>query len=102
MVKELTEETFEKTLSSVEGPIVVDFWAAWCGPCRMLGPILNELSEDEGVSASFYKVNADENPKLAEKYSISSLPTVMIFENGTLKNSIVGVRPPNVYKELLL
>jgi thioredoxin 1 len=102
MVNELTEETFEETLSSAEGPVLIDFWAAWCGPCRMLGTILNELSEDESISGQFYKVNADENPKLAEKYSIVSLPTVMIFENGTLKNSIVGVRPPNVYKELLL
>ncbi|MGL1902293.1 MAG: thioredoxin [Fibrobacterales bacterium] len=102
MVNELTATAFDEAIASADGPVLIDFWAAWCGPCRMLGTILNELSDDDSVTGTFYKVNADENPGLVDKYSITSLPTVMIFENGTLKNSIVGVRPLNVYKELLL
>jgi thioredoxin 1 len=100
MVKDLAEKEFDQAIAG-EGIVLIDFWAAWCGPCRMLGPILNELSEDSTIHASFYKVNADENPSLSQKYEITSLPTVMVFENGVLKNTIVGVRPPNVYRELL-
>jgi thioredoxin 1 len=102
MVNDLTDSMVDEVLTAAEGKVVVDVWAAWCGPCRMLGPILEDLSNDQKIPAKFYKLNADENPALVEKYSITSLPTVLIFEKGNVVNTVVGVRPPNMYKELLL
>ncbi len=101
MVNELTEANFDETISNAEGLVLVDFWAAWCGPCRMLGTILNDLSEED-TKAEFYKVNVDENSAIAEKFKITSLPTVIVLSKGEIQNTLVGVRPKGMYKEILL
>lgn len=101
MVKEITEKDFDVEVLAKDGLVLVDFWAAWCGPCRMLSPILDKLSEVKSDSADFYKINVDENPAIAQKFNITSLPTVLVFEKGTVKNNLVGVRPSQVYEEML-
>jgi thioredoxin 1 len=95
----LTKETFDQTISS--GTVLVDFWADWCGPCRMLSPILDELAGKVGDKAVFAKVNVDEEQELAFKYGVSSIPTVLVFQNGVMKTSAVGVRPASSYEEML-
>ena len=95
----LTKGNFDETIK--EGTVLVDFWADWCGPCRMLSPILDELAEKVGDKAVFGKVNVDEETDIARRFEISSIPTVMIFKNGELKETKVGVQPAGVYEALL-
>lgn len=102
MINELTDANFEEKVSQADTLVLVDFWAAWCGPCRMLGAILKELSDEDDIQALFYKVNVDENPVIAEKFKINSLPTVIVFDKGEVKNILVGVRPKMMYKEILI
>ncbi|OJW67181.1 MAG: thioredoxin [Candidatus Amoebophilus sp. 36-38] len=86
----LTDADFDQALKSSK-PVLVDFWASWCGPCRMLGPIIEELAEDYQGRADIYKVNIDENSVAPNKYSIRSIPTMIIFKNGEPIERIVGV-----------
>ena len=82
-------------------PVLVDFWAPWCGPCQLLGPILEELSKEAGSKAHIYKVNIDENPKTAERYGISKIPTVIAFRNGKAEKEFVGLQPKKTYADAL-
>jgi len=92
-MREVTDESFGNDVLEVEGPVVVDFWAPWCGPCRAVGPILEQLEDTSGGRVAFTKVNVDENPAVAVRYGVLSIPTVMIFEGGEPRETVVGARP---------
>lgn len=96
----ITTATFDQTINSAK-PVLVDFWAAWCGPCRMLGPIVEELANEVGDTAVVGKVNVDEQPDLAARYGITTIPTVLVFQNGEVIQKSVGVRPKEELKSLL-
>jgi thioredoxin 1 len=95
----LTQETFDETIKN--GTVLVDFWADWCGPCRMLAPVLDELAEKLGDRAVFAKVNVDEERELAMRFGVSSIPTVIVFKDGVQKANAVGVRPARAYEEMI-
>ena len=92
-VKVINEENFEKEILNSQTTAIVDFYADWCGPCKMMSPIIDEIAEDESLTVG--KVNVDENTELAIKYDIMSIPTVLIFKNGELVNRFVGVHDKN-------
>ena len=92
-IKNCSEEDFEKEVISSKVPVLVDFWAEWCAPCKMLTPILEELSNEFKNKVLVVKVNLDENQDLAMKYSIRSIPTLLLFNNGELLDSKVGLLP---------
>lgn len=97
MAIELTSAEFETKIKESDVPVLVDFWAPWCGPCRMLGPIIDQVAEEAGDKALVVKMNVDECQDVAGKYSITSVPTVIIFENGEVKEKLVGVQPKPKY-----
>ena len=92
-IKNLSLDNFDNEISSSNVPVLVDFWAEWCGPCKMLGPILEEISEDLKDKLQVVKVNLDENQDLAMKYSIRSIPTLLLFKEGELIDTKVGLLP---------
>ncbi|HEY1363979.1 MAG TPA: thioredoxin [Xanthobacteraceae bacterium] len=92
-VGKVSDATFESEVLKATGPVVVDFWAEWCGPCRMIGPALEELSGSLGSKVKIVKLNVDENPKTASKYGIQSIPTLMIFKDGQLASRQIGAAP---------
>lgn len=90
---EITDENFENEVIGSETPVLVDFWAEWCGPCRALAPAIQELSEEYEGRLKVTKLNVDENPVTASSYGIRSIPTLIIFENGVEKDRILGALP---------
>ena len=95
-----TKENFEQEVLKSDVPVLVDFWAEWCGPCRMLVPIVDEIAE-EVTHAKVGKVNVDEQPELAAQYGIMTIPTVLVFKNGEIAANSVGVKPKAVLLDLL-
>ena len=94
MIKQINESAFNELVLGKDGVAVIDFFATWCGPCRMLAPVMDNVS-NEVKDVSFYKVDVDENPGLAAKYGISSIPCLILFKNGEAKSKILGYRPLN-------
>jgi thioredoxin 1 len=92
-VGKVSDATFETEVLKAGEPVVVDFWAEWCGPCRMIAPALEEIAGSMGDKVKIVKLNVDENPKTAEKYGIMSIPTLMLFKNGELASRQVGAAP---------
>ena len=88
----LNKESFDKVVSSGEKTIMIDFWAPWCGPCKALTPILEEISSELGDQVGIYKVNVDENTELAQEHGVQSIPTMLIYKNGALSETLVGVK----------
>jgi thioredoxin 1 len=90
----LNQESFDKAIAS--GISIVDYWAPWCAPCRMQGPILESLAKNsDGIEFNIYKLNVDDNREIAMRYGINSIPTIMIFKDGEVKNSFIGVQSEN-------
>ncbi|HRO00673.1 thioredoxin [Nitrobacter sp.] len=92
-VGKVSDANFEAEVLKATGPVVVDFWAEWCGPCRMIGPVLDEISSAMGSKVKIVKLNVDESPRTASKYGVMSIPTLMIFKNGELASRQVGAAP---------
>jgi thioredoxin 1 len=101
MALELTDANFEEVVLKSSQPVLVDFWAEWCGPCRMLGPIIEELSSDYDGKAVIGKVDVDSNQQYAAQFGVRNIPTVLIFKDGELVNRQVGVSQKNVYADYI-
>jgi thioredoxin 1 len=88
----LTSSTFDETILGADVPVVVDFWAEWCGPCKMIAPILSEIADEQQGKVTIAKLNVDENPDLAMRYNVMSIPTLLIFNKGEIAKKIVGAK----------
>jgi len=97
----LTAENFEELVLKASGTVLVDFWAAWCGPCRMVGPVLSQIAAEREGQLVVGKVNVDEEQQLAAKYNIMSIPTIMIFKDGVPVTTSVGAKSKEALEELL-
>ena len=100
-VRELSESDFEAEVLQSEQPVLVDFWAPWCGPCRMVGPIVEQLAAENAESVRVAKINIDDNQTLATNYQVSSIPTLMVFKGGEVVDRFVGVQPKNRLQQAL-
>jgi thioredoxin 1 len=101
MALETSDASFKSDVLDSPLPVLVDFWAPWCGPCRMMGPILEALGKKAGDRAKLFKLNVDENRETAGRYAISAIPTVIIFRNGKAEKEFVGVQSEKVYLDAL-
>jgi thioredoxin 1 len=101
MIKEVNDKNFNEEIANSDSIVVVDFWAPWCGPCRMLSPVIEELAKEMGKEVKFAKVNVDENPMISSKYRIASIPTVMVFNKDNVKETMVGFRPKADLKQII-
>ena len=99
-VKKITNDNFEKEVMNSDVPVMIDFWAEWCGPCRMFSPVVEELGA-EMKNAKICKVNVDEEPEIASKFGIMSIPTVVIIKNGEVTNTAVGVQSKEAVIKML-
>jgi thioredoxin 1 len=91
--KKVTDQTFNEDVLASDKPVLVDFWAEWCGPCKMVAPVLEEIAGQHGDKLTIAKLNIDENPQIAQQYQILSIPTMSVFDKGQMVKSIVGARP---------
>ena len=89
----LTTSTFDETIASSDLPVVVDFWAEWCGPCKQIAPILADIATEQQGKITIAKLNVDEHPDLAMRYNVMSIPTLLVFDKGDVAKRIVGARP---------
>ena len=98
MIKEINDKDFKQEVVNSESTTVVDFWASWRGPCKMLSPVIDELAQELNGEAKFVKVNVDENPVASSEYRVASIPTVMVFKGGKVVETLVGFRPKQAIK----
>ena len=100
-VKNVTDASFEADVLKSDVPVLVDFWAPWCGPCRIVGPTLDRIAEQYAGRATVAKVNVDENPQTSMQYGIRSIPTIALFRGGEIVNGVIGVAPDAHFTEML-
>ena len=100
-VQHVNEKNFEEVVLKSDKPVVVDFWAAWCGPCRMVGPVIDEISTEYEGKAVVGKVDVDANQEFAAKYGVRNIPTVLVFQNGEVVGRQVGVAPKKTYTDAI-
>jgi thioredoxin 1 len=101
MSLELTDANFEEIIAKADKPVVVDFWAEWCGPCRIVGPMINEIAEEFNDRAIVGKLDVDNNPEVSRKYGIRNIPTVLFFKNGEVADKQVGAVPKSNFVKKL-
>lgn len=97
----LTKSNFESEVLHSDKPVLVDFWASWCGPCQMLGPVISEIAEEKGDAVKVGKVNVDEEPELSKEFSVMSIPTLVLFKNGKAEKTSVGYIPKDKVLEFI-
>lgn len=97
----VNQQNFEAEVLKADKPVLVDFWAAWCGPCRMVSPVIDQLADEYEGKLKIAKVNVDENPELAGKYDIMSIPSVFLFQNGSKVDGVIGARPKQVFDDMI-
>lgn len=98
-IKHVSDATYSDDVINAGGPVVVDFWAPWCGPCRMLGPVIEQLADDYDGTLTFAKMNTDENPETPGKLGIRGIPTLILYVDGEEKERLVGYSPKQVLKQ---
>ena len=101
MSRSLTEQTFDEALVATQGLAMVDFWAEWCGPCRAIAPVLEDITEASEGRVTLLKVNVDENPGLAARYGIRSIPTILFVKDGTVVDRVVGAAPRTALQNIV-
>ena len=97
----LNKESFDKAVSSTDKTTLVDFWAPWCGPCKALGPTLEELNTEIGDQVNIFKVNVDENTDLAQEHGVQSIPTILVYKNGAISQTLVGLKSKDELVEII-
>ena len=101
MALQITDASFEEVVLKSDKPVLVDFWATWCGPCRMLGPVIEEIANEYEGKVVVGKIDVDNNQDFASKYGVRSIPTVLVFQNGEIVGRQVGVAPKKTYTDAL-
>ncbi len=100
-IVQLNQGNFKEEVIDSNIPVIVDFWAAWCGPCKMIAPIIEQLSVEYSQKVKFAKLNVDENPNLSDQYGINSIPSIFMFKNGEKVDALVGARPKQAFDDMI-